>query len=114
MGAPVSAPFGTCDMLPTTIGEEPMVAASNEFRPVLESYSAGRLYRRPVSPDVSDHVPVILAIPDRPVDFVSGADICDGLCAAVGHEDRRVSAYAIGTGVAASPIRIDRVAEWNV
>ncbi len=101
------------DVLPSALGQEPVVAAGDELGPVFERDPVGGLDRGPVSQDLGAHVPAIASVPDRPVDSVSDSEVSDRPGCPVSHEDRRVTVYAVHTLMLASPVGVDGVAEHH-
>jgi hypothetical protein len=83
--------FGTCDMLPTAIREEAMVAAGNQSRPVCTSNAVGGFDRPPLIEDLGFHKTPIGALGLRAIYAITPSYFGDGLRSAVGHEDRRVT-----------------------
>src|SRR6266508_653359 len=103
--------FEACDILPSTICEEPVIAAGNQFRSVLECNAIGGFDCRPAVDPVRDHVAAKPAFADSTVDCVSDLDLRQGLRSPVGHQDRSVTRRAVIAGVGAPSIDIDRTLE---
>src|SRR5919109_3036760 len=57
------------------------------------------------------HVKAMGTSAGGPIDLIADADVCQLLRASIGHEDGRLAPATVIAGMAASPVRIDRVAE---
>src|SRR4030081_1027182 len=113
MGAAERAPLSAGDMLPAAIGQESVVAAADKLGAVLQRDAVRALHRGPVIDEIGCDVAAVVPLAHRSVDAIAPAELCDQLGSTVGHQDRRVAGHAVTTSMAASPVRIDRVAEGD-
>src|SRR6266704_6113 len=95
------------DVLPASVRQESVVAAGDEFRPVLERDPVGRLDRRPMGQDLRRHVPTVLSVEGRTVDGVPDSHLSQRLRATVGHKDRSVALEAVNTCMQAPSVDVD-------
>src|SRR5262245_33408845 len=107
MGAPVSTLLGAGNVLPSAAGEEPVVAAGDQFRPVLESYPVGGLHRGPMRQHLRGHVSAVLAIQGSAINRVPDPHVSQWLRAPISHQDQRVAMETVHTRVTASSIHVD-------
>src|ERR1700745_1387020 len=103
--------FGSGHVLPSAPRQEAVVSAGDQLRFISERDLVGRLDARPLVEHAGARETAVCAPPDSPVDLVTNLEIGDGPRSSVAHEHAGVSAYAIRTGMTASPVRIDRPAE---
>src|SRR5205823_6216004 len=113
MRAAKRPPLRPSHMFPATIAQESVIAAGQEFGPVLQRHPVCRLYRRPLVEHIGDDVTAIGAAADGPVDVIARAHVADRLRPTIAHQDRNFTAYAIRTRMTASPVRVDRVLEGD-
>ena len=105
--------LGVGDMFPAPIGQEPVIAAGHELGAVLQYNLVGGLARRPLSKHRRRSVAAVVAITLGTDHLVAGPKVGDGSNPTVGHEDRRVRPYAVRTGMTASAVGVDGVAEGH-
>ncbi len=111
MRSPRPALLRAGDVLPATRREEPVIAARDELRPVLEDDPVGRLHGLPVCEHLGPDVVPIGAATLGPVDRVAGPQIGDRAGASVGQQDLRVALHAVHAGMRATSVRVDRPPE---
>ena len=91
-----------------------MVAAHDQLSPVFERDPVCRLRRAPMRKDVGTDITPVSAPSLRAVDAIANIDLRDRLGSPIGHENLGVTPKAVNTGMAASPIGVDRVLERQV
>jgi hypothetical protein len=91
MRSAIPAMLGAGDVLPSAVAQEPVVAAGDKLRPVLQGDPVGGLDRRPVVDDVRGHIPAAGPVPDRSVDGVPGSHVGEGLGPAIRHQNWSVT-----------------------
>src|SRR5438876_12459376 len=101
-------------VLPASIGEEAVVTAADQLRPVLESDLVRRLDARPLVVHARGHEPAVRGFSAGSVYGVPHLQIPDRHRPAICHQDPRSAPDAVGTRMAASPIRVDRPAERHL
>src|SRR3954454_7103882 len=99
------------DVLPAAVAEKPVVTACDERRAVFEHDAIRALDGRPLREDLRLDVAAVRAPSDRAIDGVARTKIGDRARPTVRHEHRRGAPEAVGTGMAASAIRVDRPRE---
>ena len=114
MGSTRAALLAPRYVLPAAIGEEAVVTTGNELRSVGEGDAEGLLLRAPVGEDLRLHVaPVATRLPGA-VDLVAHGEVGDRCVVSIGPHDEGVRRHAEGAAMAASSVRVDRVAEVHV
>src|SRR5262245_4889019 len=98
-------------MLPPTVTEEPVIAARDQLRPVLERHPIGPLRRFPMREHLRRDVAAVPTPHRRPVDALPDLDLRKLLRPSVSHQDRGVTGRAVHTRMGATSIRIDRPLE---
>src|SRR2546421_7350936 len=88
------------DVLPSPIGKEPMVRASDELGAVLEPDPIGRLDRCPVRKHLGDDEPTVPTYPLCAVDRVAHTKLDKWPRPPVSHQDRSVARQAVDARVA--------------
>src|ERR1700694_2927883 len=112
--AACSAAFGPGYEFPAALGEETVIAARHECRPVFQCYPEGGLDRAPMREHARLRVTPVPANAPRAVDFIADPQFRDAARPSNTHEDQRVTRATVITSMLASSIRIDRALEGNV
>src|SRR6185437_8434861 len=98
-------------MLPSSARQKPMVAACKQLVAVLERDRVHGLDARPLVPDLSRCEAAVGALADSAIDPIADLQVGQLLVASVGHEDAGFGTEAVGAGMTASPVGIDRPAK---
>ena len=106
--------LGTSHILPTPLGQKPMVGTGDKFCSVLKRDLVRRLYRAPMRNDSRLYVAPVPADAPGAVDLIAGSNLRKRARAAIAHENRGAAPGAITTTMLASSIRIDRLREIEV
>src|ERR1039458_7621688 len=114
MWPPESPLLGTDHVLPAAMGEKAMVSARGQLGSIPQGDAERRLDARPVSQDARQGEAPIGTVALRPIDSVPDLNIGQWLRTTIGHEDQGVASQAVGTGVGASPVGVDRPAERHL
>src|SRR5262249_1647009 len=83
------------DMFPPVTGEEPVIAAVNQLRSVLQRHAIGRPDRRPMAEYLSDDVAGVAPAALRPVDAISRTELADRPGSPISHKDRCFTPAAV-------------------
>src|SRR6202022_1272356 len=113
MRAPMPPRFGSNYVLPTTPGEKSVILACDQLGAILERDAKRGLDARPLVEHPRGYEAPVGTFTDGPVNLIAYLEIAQGLVPRVGRQDRRIPARAVGTCVGASPVRVDRPAEWH-
>jgi hypothetical protein len=90
MRSAVTAVLGANDVLPSALGQEPVIPARDQLGSIFQDDAVRGLHRRPVVDHVRSHVPAIGSFAERSVDRVSGTHIREGSGPTIRHQDGRV------------------------
>jgi hypothetical protein len=101
-------------MFPTTVGQEPMIAARYEFSPIVEDNAVGRLRRSPLVEHMGNRIPAVSTDELGSIDRVTNPYLGQRLGTPIGHQDRSISTEAVRAGMRTSPIHVDRPLERQV
>ncbi len=102
------------DEHPSALAEKAVVAAGNQLVAVREAQTPSRLGRRPMRANRRDDRMAASRSVDRSDDGVADLQRVEAARPSVGHENRRVARHAVGAGMSASAIRVDRPAERHL
>jgi hypothetical protein len=91
-----------------------MIASGDELSAILKRDSVGALDHAPVREDFRLHIPSVRALTHGAVDCLAHTNLCDLSRGAVSHQHARVTPYTIDATMAASPIGVDGLLEWNI
>ncbi len=95
-------------MLPPAVAQKPVVTAGDQLRAVLQLDLPRRLDARPLVEHLGLHEAPVLALAPRADDPIANCQVFELSVAPVCHQHERLAGLAISTGMATSPVRIDR------
>src|SRR5579859_765679 len=105
--------LGPSHMLPAALGQKAVVAAADQLGAVLQDNPVSGLDRGPVCKHRCQRVPVVVATLHRAVDLVANPHVCQWLCPAVCHQNRRLPLGTIDTAMLTSPVWVYRPLEGH-
>src|SRR6185437_15667096 len=100
--------------LPASFRQEPMIAAGNELRAILEQHPVGRLDDAPMRQHPCLGISPVISTAHSTVDLASNINLRERSCAPIAHQNWSIATHTINTRMTASPIRVDRLLERNV
>jgi hypothetical protein len=99
------------DVLPAAIAQETVITAGDELGPIREYDAVGRLRGDPLIEDGGLDAAAIEAVTHCPVDSLARLEVRDGFMPSITQQDGCIAPDAVGAGVAASAVRVDRPPE---
>ena len=94
--------------------EEPVILARQKLRPVFQADAERPLDAGPLCQHLRLHEPSVSPFANSADNRIADTEIPDRQGTSIGHQNRRVSRQAIGAGMGAAAIRVDRPAERHL
>ena len=108
------AGFGPRHVLPPAPREEPVIAADDDLRPVLQGDAVRLPADHPVVQHLGDPIAAVGALAHRSVDAIARPDMPDRASSPVRHQDLGIAPGAVNTSMTATAVRVDRPLERDV